>query len=268
MRTLLVASALVLLACGSSADPAPPPPTSPPPPPPAAVPAPVVAPSAAPAVAEGTTVLVNYHGLGFYYVGVVTAVAGEQLSILYADGDTETVAPAMTRPDTLSAGTRGGVLEGEVYVPCTIETRRGHALGLLMADGTTRRWASIGFVRVAEADIPAGPATAPAPAAFGQPGSIVLARYSGDDLWYEAVVGELAGESRRVVYADGSSEDRPMDALREGGISPGTAVEGRDPRTSTVTIGTVLRRVEHGVLIQPATGTPTWFSLGNVRIRG
>jgi hypothetical protein len=91
---------------------------------------------------------------------------------------------------------------------------------------------------------------------------------SGDDLWYEAVVGELVGDSRSVVYADGSSEDRPMDALRDGGISPGTAVEARVRGTDTVITGSVLRRIEHGVLIQPATGAPVWFSLGNVRIRG
>lgn len=273
MRTLLLASALVLVACGSTTDPAPPAPVAPAPVAPAPVApappaAPVVAPPpAAPAVAEGTTVLVNYHGLGFYYVGVVTAVVGGQLSILYADGDTETVAPAMARPDTLGAGTRGAVLEGGAYLPCTIETRRGHALGLLMADGTTRRWASIGYVRVAEADLPTGPATAAPPAAFGAPGSIVLARYSRDELWYEAVVGEVVGDSRRVVYADGASEDRPMDALRAGGISPGTAVEGRVRGTETVITGSVIRRIEHGVLIQPASGEPVWFSLANVRIR-
>ena len=229
---------------------------------PVAVPA-VATPTAA--SAEGMVVLANYHGLGRYYVGVVTAVTGDQLSILYADGDTETLPASSTMPDRLGAPMAAEWFDGTSYVPCTVERRTGHALGLLFPDGR-RQWTAIAFVRVEPANLPAVAPPIPPSSPFGEPGSIVLARYGGDGYWYEAVVGEVVGEQRRVVYADGSSEDRPMDALRPGGVAVGARVESRVHGAPTVETGTVLRRIEHGVEVQLDTGARRWSSLGDVRI--
>jgi len=97
---------------------------------------------------------------------------------------------------------------------------------------------------------------------FGDAGSIVLARYTGDGYWYEGVVGDL----RRVVYADGTSEDLGMDALRPGGIATGLRVEVHPHGGGTPEPGSVLRRVEHGVEVQLDSGTARWSGLGDVRI--
>lgn len=230
---------------------------------------PVVAPAAPVApIAEGSVVLANYHDLGRYYVGVVTAVNGGQLSILYADGDAEVLAPSSVMPDRLVGGIPGEAFDGTAFTPVTIGRRVGHALGIVHPDGR-RQWVSIARVRVSADALPAvAPPAQPLLAApFGDVGSIVLARYTGDGHWYEAVVGELVqGELRRVIYADGSGEDLPMTALRPGGITVGARVDSRAHRAPTGEPGTVLRRVEHGVEVQLDSGTRRWSGLGNVRI--
>lgn len=267
-RGVGLAFCALLAACSSEAPAAPAPPA-----PPAPVPAvaPVPAPAAAPApvavgaTVPGTVVLANYQGQGYYYVGVVTAVTGNQLSVLYADGDTETLAPDGVMPDRLTPVMPGEALRDGVAVPVTIERRVGHALGVAGADGQ-RWWTSVPFVRVTAASMPATVFAAPAPAAFGQTGSLVLARYTGDGQWYEAVVGELVGELRRVVYADGSSEDLPMEALRDGGIAVGTRIETRTREQPEWVSGTVLLRAAHGVQVELATGERRWAPVGLVRV--
>lgn len=234
----------------------------------APVAAPVVAAPPVTPIAEGSVVLANYHDLGRYYVGVVTAVNGGQLSILYADGDAEVLAPSSVMPDRLVGGIPGEAFDGTAFVPVTIGRRVGHALGIVFADGR-RQWISIARVRVAAAALPAIPPPAePLLAApFGDVGSIALARYTGDGHWYEAVVGEIVtGDLRRMIYADGSSEDLPMTALRPGGITVGARVDSRAHRATTSEPGTVLRRVAHGVEVQLDNGTRRWSGLGNVRI--
>lgn len=238
-------------------------------------PAPTTAPATAPvtptptpeatAPAEGTAVLANYHGLGRYYVGVVTAVGTDGVSVLYADGDSETLPAAGTMPDRLAAPMPAEWYDGTGYVPCTIERRTGHALGLAFPDGR-RQWAAIAFVRIEPANLPALAPPIPPASPFGEPGSIVLAQYSRDGYWYEAVVGELVGELRRVVYADGASEDLPLTALRAGGVAVGARVESRVHGAADVQAGTVLRRIEHGVEVQLDSGERRWSALGDVRI--
>jgi len=213
----------------------------------------------------GTIVLANYHGLGNYYVGVVTAVTGSQLSVLYADGDTETLASDAVLPDRLMPPLAGEALVAGAYVPVTIEHRVGHALGVSHADGR-RWWTSVALVRVTAANIPAASYQPNPPVAFGQIGSLVLARYTGDGHWYEAAVGDVLGESRRVVYADGSGEDLPIAMLREGGIAVGARIETRTPQAPEWLPGTVLLRAQHGVQIELASGERRWAAVGLVRV--
>lgn len=230
-------------------------------------PAPIVTSEAAPAslAVVGNVVLANYRQLGFYYVGVVTYVTGDQVSVLYADGDSELLPSSALLPDRLGPVMPGEVFREGAYVPVTIERRVGHALGLAFPDGT-RQWTSIALVRVHADALPAVAPPLPPAAVFGEPGSIVLARYTGDGYWYEGVVGELVGDLRRVVYADGTSEDLPITALRPGGIAVGARVESHAHGASAIEAGTVLRRVEHGVEVQLDSGAPRWSGLGDVRV--
>ncbi|MBK6579599.1 MAG: hypothetical protein IPG17_26125 [Sandaracinaceae bacterium] len=268
----LSALSLLSAACSSEA-PSAPVPAAPVPAPTAPVvapPAPPVAPVAPPAPVvganvPGTIVLANYRGLGNYYVGIVTAVTGSQLSVLYADGDTETLGSDAVLPDRLMPPLAGEAVVEGTYVPVNIEHRVGHALGVLHTDGR-RWWTSVALVRVASATLPAGNYVPSPPAPFGQVGSIVLARYSGDSHWYEAVVGHVIGELRRVVYADGSSEDLPMTALRDGGIAVGARIETRAPQAPEWLPGTVLLRAQHGVQVELASGERRWAAVGLVRV--
>lgn len=270
---LLVLSTLSLLAvaCSSEA------PSAPVPAAPVAPAAPVVAPAAPPqapvsppapvvgASVPGTIVLANYRNLGNYYVGVVTAVTGSQLSVLYADGDTETLGTDAVLPDRLMPPLAGEALVAGAYVPVTIERRVGHALGVSHADGR-RWWTSVALVRAASATLPAANYVPNPLAPFGQVGSIVLARYTGDGNWYEAVVGDVMGESRRVVYADGAGEDLPMTLLRDGGIAVGARIETRTPQSPEWLPGTVLLRAQHGVQVELASGERRWAAVGLVRV--
>jgi hypothetical protein len=213
----------------------------------------------------GTVVLANYQGPGQYYAGVVTAGTGTQLSVLYADGDIEALGPDAVLPDRLTPPLPGEAFREGEYLPATIERRVGHALGVQFADGQ-RLWTSIALVRVAEANL-SGPAYAPAaPAAFGQVGSVVLARYTGDGHWYEAVVGEILSEKRRVVYADGSSEDLTLPALRDERIAVGSRVETRTRQDPNWVPATVLLRAAHGVQVELASGERRWAAVGLVRV--
>ena len=182
---------------------------------------------------------------------VVTAVTGSQLSVLYADGDTETLESSAVLPDRLMPPVQGEALVQGAYVPVSIEHRVGHALGVSNAEGR-RWWTSVALVRVAAANVQATNYVPNPPAAFGQIGSVVLARYTGDGNWYEAVVGDVMGESRRVVYADGAGEDLPMTALRDGGIAVGARIETRTRQSQDWVPGTVLLRAQHGVQIELA----------------
>lgn len=269
MLSGLTALALLSAACSSEAPSAPVPPAVPPP-----VAAPVVAPPAPPvsppapvvgASVPGTIVLANYRGLGNYYVGVVTAVTGTQLSVLYADGDTETLASDAVLPDRLMPPVQGEALVEGAYVPVTIEHRVGHALGVVGAGGQ-RWWTSVALVRVTAANVQTTNYVPNPPAAFGQIGSIVLARYTGDGNWYEAVVGDVLGDSRRAVYADGAGEDLPMSALRQGGIAVGARIETRTRQAPEWVPGTVLLRAQHGVQVELASGERRWAAVGLVRV--
>lgn len=267
----LTALSLFATACSSEAPSAPVPPAVPPPVAPVvAPPAPLVPPVSPPAPVvgasvPGTIVLANYRGLGNYYVGVVTAVTGAQLSVLYADGDTETLASDAVLPDRLMPPVQGEALVEGAYVPVTIEHRVGHALGVVGADGR-RWWTSVALVRVTAANVQATNYVPNPLAAFGQIGSIVLARYTGDGNWYEAVVGDVMGESRRVVYADGAGEDLPMSALRQGGIAVGARIETRTRQAPEWVPGTVLLRAQHGVQVELASGERRWAAVGLVRV--
>jgi hypothetical protein len=213
----------------------------------------------------GTVVLANYRNLGQYYAGVVTAVTGDQLSVLYADGDTETLPTSAVLPDRLTPPLSGEAMRDGSFVPVSIERRVGHALAVTFPDGR-RLWTSVALVRVTAASLPATThADADAPP-FGQVGSLVLARYTGDGHWYEAVVGELTGALRRVVYADGSGEDLPLDALREGGVAVGARVEVRPYQQQVWTPATVLMRAGHAVQVELASGERRWAAVGLVRL--
>lgn len=222
----------------------------------------------APALAEGTIVLANWHQLGRYYLGVVVGNTGGQASVLYADGSSELLPPTATMPDRLVPGLHAEVYDGTAYVPVTIERRVGHALGMLFPDGR-RQWASVALVRLAAADIPATAApVSPLPTVqLGDIGSVVLARYSADGYWYEAVVAEqIEGDLRRVVYCDGSGEDLPMSSVRADGITVGARIEWREHGAPTWQAATVSRRVEHAVEVQLDGGLRRWVGLTDVRV--
>ncbi len=226
------------------------------------------APVAEPAISEGTIVLANWRQLGRYYLGVVVGTTGNDVSVLYADGSSELLPPADTMPDRLVPGLHAEVFDGTAYVPVTIERRVGHALALSFPDGR-RQWASVALVRLAIADIPATAApVAPLPTVpLGEVGSVVLARYSQDGYWYEAVVAEqIEGGLRRVIYSDGSGEDLPMASLRADGITVGARIESHEHESSTWEPSAVVRRVEHAVEVQLDGGPHRWVALTDVRV--
>lgn len=276
LHSLSAVMLVMTAACSSEAPTAPPPPAPvapvvPPPgasqtPPTGAATAAAPAPVPVGAAVPGTVVLANYHGLGNYYAAVITAVTGNQLSVLYADGDTETLGTDAVLPDRLTPPLPGAIAQSSGdYQPVNIEHRVGHALGVVYPDGR-RLWTSVALARVTADQLPANVYTPTAAVPFGEVGSLVQAQYSGDGHWYEAVVGDIVGDMRRVVYADGSSEDRPLEALRAGGIAVGAHIEARTRQSPEWLPGTVLLRASHGVQVELASGERRWAAVGLVRV--
>lgn len=105
-------------------------------------------PSGAPPAA-GSAVLANYQRAGWFYPAILAESRDDgQVHVIYADGDSEWLAPSDVRPDTLESGTavearpRDGVVRQGA-----IARRVGHATELLLPDGE-KLWVALANVRV------------------------------------------------------------------------------------------------------------------------
>lgn len=283
-RLAIFAVVLLALGCddGESRD-DPPPPVAPEPATPTPTePAPVTpvtptptAPPAATGIQPGATGMAAYRGEGFLYAAVVTErQADGRLTVVYADGDSETIDASGFKPDRLGVGTR---VEARIrawprFFPGHVARRIGHALFIEFDDGD-RQWTSIGLVRIAATDV--GPnATAvdveTPTARSGAPGSTVVANYRGEGRWYAGVVAERRSEDGKlhVIYADGDSEWVDPGMVRPDTLRNGAQVETavRREGNNQVLQGSVLRRVGHAVEVGRSDGTTGWSALANTRL--
>ena len=271
--------AALCLACTTGSDDDAPPPTPTPTPTPQAPPAPT--PGTAPSTpdpgvfdpsAVGSEALAHYRSSGFAYASVITGVRdGGRVDVVYADGDSETLATTELYPEAIVQGTRveARIRQWTRFFPGTVQRRVAHAVFVRFDDGD-EQWTSIGLVRLPAAGLrrDATPATGTRPTGtVPEAGSAVLANYQGQGWYYPAIVAERRADGQvHVIYADGDGEWLAPDRVRPDTLTAGTAVQARQNRQTEVQEGTIARRVGHAVELQLANGTKTWVALMNVRV--
>jgi hypothetical protein len=96
----------------------------------------------------GSEVLAAYRGLGLFFPGVITAVGVDgSIAVVYADGDTEVLRPAMVRNFGVEVGTAVEVSTLLGAAPAVVSRRVGHAVLVRFPDGSSG-WTALARVRV------------------------------------------------------------------------------------------------------------------------
>lgn len=254
------------------------------PPPPAPAPAPAAAQNAAPIVpppiapafdpnATGTRVLARYQNGALSYAAVVTQQSGaDNVNVVYADGDVETLPISALVPDSLAEGSRvqARIRAWPRFFPGTLQRRIGHAVFVRFDDGD-EQWTSIGLLNVAQSDLQPNGREGPLPASdvpMGQVGAQVVANYQSRGWYYAGVVVETRPDgAMHVIYADGDREWLPASSVRPDSLQAGARVQARLPRATENLDATIRRRVGHAVELQLDDGQKQWVALANVRVR-
>jgi hypothetical protein len=153
---------------------------------------------------QGEAVLGHYRGGRFLFPGVVESVRGDEVAVLYDDGERETLPAAAVRPFDWRAGTMIEALwsdDGKWYSATLIDIGPGDRLTIRFDDGIVE-------------ETKRGRCRCYAATASLEPGQWVLGRWRAGGHWFPAQVEEASGGVARLAYADGDREALPVDLVK------------------------------------------------------
>lgn len=155
------------------------------------------------AFSEGDRVLVRLPD-GFLYPADILTIEDEAIAVQLMLGGQLNVTPELVRELELAPAARieGRWRGGDVFFPGRVTEQRNERVFLKYDDGD-EEWTTIRLIRVVDEQ---NVVETPVVGDVGKVGDRVLARWSGNGLWYAGTIRLRNGDLSQVLFEDGSME--------------------------------------------------------------